>query len=285
MSTPYNSWKGSRHLNILNSWIYNYYIYEVFLNESINVLDSYLRSKFYVNVQFAQEELQVYYNTVSNEILAVIPYEQKEKITAVEHFADYIVLVSDASTKRSLEDGTIGMVYIDTKADEPIIIATIPILRSASQADREAFAQTSRVKIDRPFWSNSSTRPSASTTQEATSMTATPLISSTTPPQKTQETQIPVPTVDPQLIAKGKALVEKAIDTYCKKNGVPRDQIKSLSSFMDHLLPDIFGHNISVSEEQKIQLEIKNQDTIYPEAFLKALHIMGYVEWTTTECY
>lgn len=226
-------------------------------SEFIHILDKYLKKNFYVNLEYESGTTLVYYNTITYDIFSIISHDFKESLAEIEEFSDYISLVSSSTAKIDYSDPTIGLIYVDRKAqseNESIIISRLPSLREISKIHRKDFVlKYTKMGFFRPFWEYYNSEQSDK-------------------PDKFDNT-----VVDEEKIANGKKMIDKAIDTYCQNNTVPRENIQSLASFMDHLLPDIFKYKISVAQEQQIHTEIKNIDTMYPEVFLQSLHVMGYL--------
>lgn len=224
-------------------------------DESMKILDSFLKGNFYVNLKYEDPEISVYYNTISNDILTCIKANKKDDISKISLFSDYITVISDSNNRIDDQSEKIGLIYVDTSSKslkDSIIIAKLPRLRETDSIKRqELSSQFSKISIVPPFWINKSKKDNL--------------------PNETSES-------NDKVLEKGKQLIETSIVNYCKKNDVPRENITNLDSFFDHLLPDIFKFKISVSDEQEIHNEINNFDNHYPEVFIQSLRKMGYLE-------
>ena len=224
-------------------------------NEYLKIFESFLKENFYINIKYDHPNISVYYNTITNDILTVIT-EINQDITKLDGFSDYISIVVDSNDNRiDIQDQKIGIIYIDQNGKslkDSIIIAKTPVLQAINPTKRNELKENyPNVNLIKPFWyyvikgNNSNNNVVKS---------------------------------DRKQLEKGSLLIDSAIENYCSKNGIPRDNITNLESFMDHLLPDIFKYKITVSEEQAMHQEIKNVNIEYPEVFLKSLFKMGYLE-------
>ena len=218
----------------------------------LNTFHSYIRNSFYNKLNYDDSRIHIYYNSFVYDILAVIPYENKELIDTVRSFSDYIVLIEDATEKIEYPDSEIGLIYVDSQKNLPgesIVIARLPLVQIVSNEKRKEILELSLGgEFYKPFWVNY--------TNKETRM------------DRTNEKDL----------HKAKELIERAINNYCKKNNISRDIIVNYPMFIEYIAPEIFKQKISVEEEVKIRKEAEDIDTSYPDRLLKILLELGYLK-------
>ena len=221
----------------------------------IGLITRYLYTRIYVKIEIDSINSSIYYNTVTYEILSIVPYEYISEIPVLLEFSDYVSIVTDSSNAIEYPDEKIGIMYIDTKApsdDEKIIIARLPFLNEVIAEKRTAFLNTTPLKERfRPFWEYYRLNPISSTNES-------------NPVSKN--------------IKNGKILVERGIQKYCKDNNMEPDEIKDLNTLLGYIVNDIFKYKLTVTEDQQLHEEADHPDTIYPEVTLKLMVKMGLLE-------
>ena len=174
----------------------------------LNILSTYLLGKcLYTKVNYQNPAIGVFYNILVHDILTVVPYELKDQLSEVAVFSDYLTLLSNSTTKIVYPQEDIGIVYIDPQASseaDSIIVARLPTLHTISGKIRREFLKPffkQGTDIQQPFWNEHSDKNPVSTIPDCRDFT------------------------------KAKALIDKAIQTYCEQNNFPRNNISSYHQF------------------------------------------------------
>lgn len=220
---------------------------------NVSILEKYLTRYYYVKLALDRFESSIYYNTMLYDIFSVIPKENISEIESINEFSDYVTIISDASNKIDFDDESIGVIYIDTKAniEDAIIIARLPTLHIISSEKRKELIHSSNLKnYYRPFWEYY---------------------------RKDKPTELTEKRENGKNLANAKILVEKGITKYCEENNIDRSDINSLQTFVDYIIGDIFKYKLTVPEEQLLREEVANPSQ-YPETLLKLMIKMGLLK-------
>lgn len=219
----------------------------------MNIFASYLTPHFYNKLSYPNSKVAVYYNSFDFEIFSVIPIEEKEVITDLTSFSDYITLLADADTKIEYPDLKIGLVNIDPKnqsTQDSIVLVRLPALLETDKQERIDFL-TPRVKgFYIPFWVDYF---NAELTVE----------------QDTRD------------IKKAKETIGQAIEVYCSQNNLERSLISSYHQFVEHIASDLFKFRMSVADEMQLREEAKqldNGEEVYPEILLRAIDLLEFLK-------
>ena len=223
----------------------------------LNILSTYLLGKcLYTKVNYQNPVIGVFYNILVHDILTVVPYEMKDQLDRVAVFSDYITLISDSTTKIEYPQEDIGIVYIDPKASseaDSIVVARLPTLHTVDDKVRKEFLKPffkQGTDIQQPFWNEYGGKHPVSAISESKDF------------------------------SKAKELIDKAIQTYCKQNNFPRENISSYHQFAEFIAPDVLKFKMSVADELQMRTEAEQLDkgsSQYPDILLKALYTLELV--------